>query len=567
MKTLNQDSAQPEVVLKREKEPKRAPQRNFEWEDPVSRAAREHFGIPYLFPYQRLVISNVLESAGYFDHTPEQPEQPEQDDQDEQEFTDGPLRQQLVVLPTGAGKSLCFMLPGVLLADITLLIFPLLSLMADQLRRLDEQGIPAALLSGGLSRQEKEEIWQRAAAGELKFLLSNPETLIQPLSLEHLRALPITHVVLDEAHTIPTWGVQFREALLRVPEIIQACQPKMVSAFTATASEKIEADLQALFTHPVPAPTDGACGATAETSDKYKAGDELPLHVIRANPDRPNISYHVIESLCKMHDLRRLLDPEYPYALPRPAIVFCATRKQAQRCAMQLRRALGSGEVFFYHAGLEREEKQRIQKWFFHSNDGILTATNAFGMGVDKADVRSVIHFNVSRSVEAFLQESGRGGRDAKPAYSVVLYDTYDKAAASGSRDRRYGRLLEALGNRNACVRDSLMAAMGSPGLPCSGCDICLFSRPVEPRGLREILNFFHVYPSRFNCGEAAEILCGAHSISELRRGYSHFFGFGSMREWTIDEVKEAVKCLEAAGSLKKPRRGVRRGYICQNRS
>jgi len=381
MKVLNQNSAQPEVVSKREKEPKSAPQINFEWEDPVSRAARERFGIPYLFPYQRLVISNVLEAAGYFDHTPEQPKQPEQDDHNEQEITDGPPRRQLVVLPTGAGKSLCFMLPGVLLTNITLLVFPLLSLMADQLRRLEEQGIPAALLSGGLSRQEKEEIWQRAAAGKLKFLLSNPETLIQPRSLEHLRALPVAHVVLDEAHTIPTWGVQFREALLRVPEIIQACRPDMVSAFTATASEKIEADLQALFAHPVPAaPADDACGDAADGNGKYKAGDELPLHVIRANPDRPNISYHVIESLCKIHDLRRLLDPEYPYALPRPAIVFCATRKQAQRCAMQLRHSLGSGEIYFYHAGLEREEKQHIQKWFFHSDDGILTATNAFGI-------------------------------------------------------------------------------------------------------------------------------------------------------------------------------------------
>ena len=524
MKAINQDSAQPEKTL--------------EWEDPVSRAAQEHFGIPYLFPYQRLVISNVLEAVGYFDLTPKQ-----------QEITDAPPRRQLVVLPTGAGKSLCFMLPGVLLTNITLLIFPLLSLMADQLRRLDEQGIPAALLSGGQGRREKEEIWKRAAAGELKFLLSNPETLIQPRSLEHLRALPIAHVVLDEAHTIPTWGVQFRDALLRVPEIIQACQPDMVSAFTATASEKIESDLQALFTQP------------------ENAADELPLHVIRANPDRPNISYHVIESLCKMHDLRRLLDPEYPYALPRPAIVFCATRKQAQRCAMQLHLALGSGEIYFYHAGLEREEKQTVQKWFFGSGNGILCATNAFGMGVDKADVRSVIHFNVSRSVEAFLQESGRGGRDTKPAYSVVLYDAYDKATAAGNRDRRYGRLLEALGNRHACVRDSLMAAMGSPGPACSGCDTCLHSRPVEPRGLREILNFFHVYPRRFNCSEAAEILCGENSIRELRRGYRHFFGFGSMREWTSDEVKEAVKCLEAAGVLKKPRRGLRQGYISQNRS
>jgi ATP-dependent DNA helicase RecQ len=348
-----------------------APQDNAA-EDPVSFAAREYFGISYLFPYQRLVISNILEAGGYFGE--------EQHPGGSDSF-EPPARRQLVILPTGSGKSLCFMLPGVLLADITLLIFSLLSLMADQLRRLDEQGIPAALLSGGQDRQEKEEIWRRAAAGELKFLLSNPETLIQPRSLEHLRALPVAHVVLDEAHTIPTWGVQFRESLLRVPEIIQACRPHIVSAFTATASEKIEADLQALFAHPA--------------SDPAETPDALPLHVIRANADRPNISYHVIESLCKLYDLRRLLDPNYPYCVPRPALVFCATRMQTQRCAEYLRRTLNSHEIYFYHAGLEREEKQRIQKWFFHSDDGILTATNAFGMGVDCYMLYKLLHFKL----------------------------------------------------------------------------------------------------------------------------------------------------------------------------
>lgn len=186
-------------------------------------------------------------------------------------------------------------------------------------------------------------------------------------------------------------------------------------------------------------------------------------------------------------------------------------------------------------------------------------------MGVDKADVRSVIHFNLSRSVEAFLQESGRGGRDTKPAYSVVLYDAYDRETAAGNSDLRYARLLEALTNRNGCVRDSLMAAMGSPPPACNGCDICLHSRPIEPRGFREILNFFYVYPSRFNCSEAAEILCGDHSIAEQRRGYRHFFGFGSMKSWSRDEVKAAVMCLQAAGSLKKPRRGVRQGFLVRN--
>lgn len=540
--------------------------------DPINRAALKHFGIPYLFPFQRLVISNILEAAGFFGSSDEEiggatEESKTPPSEASLEIIDPPVRRQLAILPTGAGKSLCFMLPGVLLPHLTLLIFPLLSLMSDQLRRLEEQGIPAAQLSGGQCKNDRENIWRRAEADELKFLLSNPETLIQPHNLEHLRELSFDHVVIDEAHTLPDWGLQFREALLRVPEIIDACRPKMLSAFTATASDKIESQLQELFS--------GAGGQRSKTSP-YSTGTPAgppieasteehtlePLHVIRANPDRPNISYHVIESLCKFHDLRRLLDPEYRYALPRPALVFCATRMQAQRCAFQLRRWLEERDIYFYHAGLDRKEKKRVQKWFFDSEEGILTATTAFGMGVDKKNVRTVVHYNVSRSVEAFLQESGRGGRDTEPAFSVVLYDAHDSAAAQEGRDSRYLKLLGSLTNRNRCVRESLMEAMGSPPVACSGCDICLKSRPRVPAGYREIMNFFHVYPRRFDSSGAAKILCGVESIRSLRRGYRHMYGYGALSNWSVEEVESALFCLEKAGELKKTRRGFWRGCI-----
>ena len=531
--------------------------------DPINRAALKHFGIPYLFPFQRLVISNILEAAGFYGSSDEEIGGATEDSkippvEKDLDIIDPPVRRQLAILPTGAGKSLCFMLPGVLLPHLTLLIFPLLSLMSDQLRRLEEQSIPSALLSGGQSKSERTEIWRRAETGELKFLLSNPETLIQPYNLEHLRELNFDHVVIDEAHTLPDWGLQFREALLKIPEIVDTCRPKMLSAFTATASDTIEKELQRIFSGASEISTDN------QNRDNSVAPTEFdgPFHVIRANPDRPNISYHVIESLCKFHDLRRLLDPKYRYALPRPALVFCATRMQAQRCAFQLRRWLEEREIYFYHAGLEREEKKRVQKWFFDSEDGILTATTAFGMGVDKKNVRSVVHYNVSRSVEAFLQESGRGGRDTEPAFSVVLYDAHDSAAAQEGKDSRYLRLLGSLTNRNRCVRASLMEAMGSPPVACSGCDICLKSRPRVPAGYREIMNFFRVYPRRFDSSGAAQILCGVESIKSLKRGDRHMYGYGALSNWSVEEIESALFCLEKAGELKKPRRGFWRGCI-----
>ncbi len=522
-------------------------------EDPINQAAQHHFGIPYLFPYQRLVISNILEAAGFFES--------------DLENIDPLPRRQIVILPTGAGKSLCFMLPGVLLPHLTLLIFPLLSLMSDQLRRLEEQGIPAAMLSGGQSSRKRSEIWYRVQNGQVKFLLSNPETLVQQHNLERLQTLSFDHVVIDEAHTLPDWGYQFREALLRIPEIIDTCQPKMLSAFTATASDKIESQLQELFSgagrqRREPGPVDHGnpgCNLSGPTVDQHTP---QPMHVIRANPDRTNISYHVIESLCKFHDLRVLLDPGYRFVLPRPALVFCATRIQAQRCAFQLRRWLSGGEIYFYHAGLEREEKKQVEEWFFHSNDGILCATTAYGMGVDKKNIRSVIHFNVSRSVEAFFQESGRGGRDTQPAFSVALYDAYDTISARNSQDTRYIRLLEALSQSRYCVRDSLMQVMGCKPVACSGCDICLKSRPYCPNGLPEILDFFLVYPSRFKTKSASEILSGSPTPKTLKNGYCHMYGFGNLTSWSEEEIQSAIMCAVKMGILKQPRSGPWRGCI-----
>ncbi len=490
-------------------------------EDPLALAAREQFGIKYLFPYQRLVISNILEGAGYF----------EPGIQNDSGETVDAFHRQIAILPTGAGKSLCFMLPGVLLEGITIILFPLLSLMSDQKRRLEEREIPAELLRGGQTAAQRKSAWQRLESGTSRFLLSNPETLTGTDAIRRLSQLRIDHVVIDEAHTLPMWGKEFRPALLRIPELIEACKPKMSSAFTATASDTVLANIQ-----------------------KILFPDEA-AHVIRANPDRPNISYHVIKSLCKLYDLRRLLDPDYRYCLPRPALVFCSTRIQSQRCAMYLRNYLCSGDIFFYHAGLEREEKQRVQDWFLSSKAGILCATNAFGMGVDKKDIRSVIHFNLSRSIEAFLQESGRGGRDTAPAYSVVLYDARDRTVAGE-------RLLTALTKTEKCVRNGLMEAMGMQAVFCNGCDVCNRSRPPQPAGSMAIINFFSVYPGRYSAADAADILSGRRCRSEAEQGYRHMFGFASMQSWRRAEIVSAIECLLEAGLLKQPRGFRRRGCI-----
>jgi len=518
-------------------------------------AAQEHFGLTYIFPYQRLVITNVLEGAGYFG-----------DDPGENVAAGDFPRRQIAILPTGAGKSLCFMLPGVLLEGITVILFPLLSLMSDQKRRLDEQNIPAELLRGGQSMEDREAAWQRLEAdtsvgNRPRFLLSNPETLVQPAVLRRLAGLPIDHLVIDEAHTVPMWGRGFRPALTRIPEIIEAAQPKMTSAFTATASDEVLAGIQ-----------------------KILFPDE-PAHVIRADPDRTNISYHVIPALSKRRELRRLLDrcvptpqewesePDLeqqrpnPLRVPRPALIFCSSRDGTEKLAETLRRDLGEDDIFFYHAGLERAEKKTVEDWFFGSDTGILCATTAYGMGVDKKNIRTVIHHDLSSSVEAFLQESGRGGRDGDPAYSIVLLQLGgNTAATTEEQNQRQWPLARAFRDDSRCLRENLLALMGSGCEMCWGCDVCQRSRPTRPYGQMELMAFFKAHTYRYSARQAAELLQGVETgrPSLILRNFCA--GYDLLRDWQIEEIEEAIAALIETEYLKKPRRGLWRGLVAIDR-
>jgi len=291
--------------------------------NPIDQVAKSTFGIDYLFPFQRLVISNIIEG-----------------------------RDQIVILPTGAGKSLCFSLPAAFLEGPTLIIFPLLALMADQARRLEETGLGVRVLRGGQATGERDEIFKACAAGKVRYLISNPETLIREGVIERLPELSISHMVIDEAHTVVEWGESFRPTYLEILKIKERGGIPQLSAFTATASEYIMDQLvRILF-------------------------DSIPPHVVKAVPDRPNIFYSVHPSLSKDHELRMLMP-----RIMKPAIIFCRSRTSAEMTARLLARAYPETPVKFYHAGLSKEEKTAIEKWFFDSDDAVLASTCAYGIG------------------------------------------------------------------------------------------------------------------------------------------------------------------------------------------
>jgi ATP-dependent DNA helicase RecQ len=292
--------------------------------DEIDRIARERFGVDYLYPIQRFVVSNVLEG-----------------------------NPQIVVLPTGAGKSLCFLLPSLLLDGPSLVIVPLLALLADQERKLRALGVPVGILRGGMVAAEKQRLWGDLRHGRTRLLLGTLESCLVPSNLAALRTCGIRHLVVDEAHCVCEWGDTFRPAYLRVGELVYGLGVRMVSAFTATASRDVILRIRAAL---------------------FADGE---VRVVGENADRPGISYSVRPAL-GTHARNGLVR-----TAQRPLLVFCRTRGESELAARTARRLLGQRAVFFYHAGLSREERSRVEAWFLGSPDGTLFATCAYGMPFD----------------------------------------------------------------------------------------------------------------------------------------------------------------------------------------
>ncbi|GMO51706.1 MAG: RecQ family ATP-dependent DNA helicase [Termitinemataceae bacterium] len=440
--------------------------------DHVQAALKKFFGLDYLFPYQRLVIGNILDAvrAG----TAEEP------------CEDSGRGRQIVILPTGAGKSLCFQLPAMMIEGITLVIYPILSLMADQERRLNEKNFAPVILRGGQSADERNEIFRKIKSKESRFIIANPEVLLSEKMMESLGDLGIQHIVIDEAHCVSEWGLSFRPSYLEISKIIEASRAPVVTAFTATASEVV-----------------------LEKIEKYIFGGE-GAHKIIGNPDRSNIAYSAQGALLK--DLA-VVDLIRKNELP--AIVFCSSRNGCEKLSRYLRNILHSCEIKFYHAGLSREEKAQVENWYFKSDNGVLVATCAYGMGVDKSNVRTVIHRDFPPSVEAYLQESGRAGRDGKFSRAFLLWGGDDDLSLQRAKTEydknRLLSLFEYARNTTDCRREKLLTLLNyagegtKPESEC--CDVCEKKSLSTMREENLIVDFFSKNKRCYTQAEAAVIL------------------------------------------------------------
>jgi RecQ family ATP-dependent DNA helicase len=308
-------------------------------------------------------------------------------------------RDSLIVMPTGGGKSLCYQLPGLASDDLTIVVSPLIALMRDQWLRLTQAGHPVAMVSSAMDEGESWEALESVRDGRAKIVYCAPERFASRAFLDAIGQRKVDLLAVDEAHCVSEWGHDFRPDYLRLPQIAERLGRPTVMACTATATVPV----------------------AVEIAQRFEMRE--PLRV-RAGFDRPNLSFDVIALEGKGSKARRqaLLETGLADPANRPAIVYCGTRKDTDEVAAELRstglRALA------YHAGMEGPERSLVQRRFMSGGEDavdVVVATNAFGMGVDKADVRSVWHMAIPTSVEAYYQEAGRGGRDGLPARAVML--------------------------------------------------------------------------------------------------------------------------------------------------
>ena len=475
--------------------------------DEVQLTAKKAFGINYLYPWQRIVIANILDAVKAQELSNFYQKQVDNGELSKEELNeiiydqDGNERgKQIVLLPTGAGKSLCFLVPSLLIDGPTLILYPLLALMSDQQRRMEEGNMDIVVFKGQQTKEQRQENFEKLKKGA-KVILANPEVLQSEKLLEEIAKFNIKHIAIDEAHCVSEWGDTFRPAYTTVGNIIKKLGNPVVTAFTATASPTVlERISQIMF--------DGNA------------------HILRSESDRPNIIYHVVKTATKEKTALK-----YAELSEKPLIVFCATRKRAENLSKTFAEYFGYDKVKFYHAGLEKSEKDKIEKWFYPKTDAILCSTCAFGMGVDKKDIRTVIHLDPPPTAESYIQEAGRGGRDGKISNAILLWSYENKFDSLKFSENSRERVLHKFAETTDCRRQILLDALGGEKTVCSGCDNCNGSSIHYANDEKIALKFIKRFNKNFSVDELETELQALFNKINFENNKLRFWEFSDMRQ------------------------------------
>ena len=441
----------------------------------------------------------------------------------------------LVVWPTGSGKSLCFQIPAILRPGTGVVASPLIALMDDQVLALEQLGVRAASLHSGLTEEENRQVWQRLQAGELDLLYVSPERLLSNGFLDRLAEIGVCLFAIDEAHCVSMWGHDFRPEYLGLAALAERFPDTPRIALTATADP----------------PT------RREIIEKLGLGG---AELFLSSFDRPNINYRVYPKNSPKQQLLRLLKEKHTRD---SGIVYCLSRKKTEQTAEWLREE--GFEALPYHAGLDSELRRDTQRRFVSDEVSIVVATVAFGMGIDKPDVRFVAHLDLPKSFEAYYQETGRGGRDGLPSSAYMVYGLQDigllrrfidESDAPDERRRvEHLKLNALLGycETTRCRRQVLLEYFGETyPEPCGNCDTCL--EPVDTwdgtEATQKVLSAVIRTGERFGQGHVIDVLLGESTakVERFRHDELPTFGVGDdldRRTW-----QSVIRQLVAAGLL-----------------
>lgn len=422
-------------------------------------------------------------------------------------------RDALVVMPTGAGKSICYQLPALLREGVAIVVSPLVALMNDQVEQLTACGISAAALHSGHPREVQLQLLQQLWRGEIKLLFAAPERLLMPSFRERLLQLPLALFAIDEAHCICQWGYDFRPEYAALGELKRLRPDVPVIALTATAD--------------------------AASRDDILRGLNLvnPLNHL-SSFNRPNLRYQIIEKYQPITQLEKLLTGRSGQS----GIIYCGSRARTEQLAQRLQqRGIRCGA---YHAGLPMEERNRVQEQFRRDDLQVVVATVAFGMGINKPNVRFVLHYDLPRSIEAYYQETGRAGRDGLPAETWLFYDPADKARLlsfiDSSSTPQWQQLerhrIEAMGalcEAQTCRRVVLLSYFGEQSDACNNCDICL-DPPVQFDATvlaQQALSCVYRMGQRHGLNTVVDVLRGSEAPRLKELGFDRLSTFGLGRD------------------------------------
>lgn len=436
-------------------------------------------------------------------------------------------RDNLVIMPTGGGKSLCYQVPALLLPGLTLVISPLISLMKDQVDQLHANGVAAACLNSTLSREEQLQVMQDARSGVLKLLYVSPERLLTGGLQQQLAQWPLSLLAVDEAHCISQWGHDFRPEYRALGEIKQRFPQLPVMALTATADDTTRQDIV-----------------------RHLALTDYDLHL--GSFDRPNIRYTLVEKFKPAEQLLRYVQEQRG----KSGIIYCNSRTKVEDTAQRLKaRGLSAAA---YHAGLTTERRSDVQEAFQRDDLQIVVATVAFGMGINKPNVRFVVHFDIPRNIESYYQETGRAGRDGLPAEAVLFFDPADmvwlrrmleEKEPGPVRDVETHKLnaMGAFAEAQTCRRLVLLNYFGeSRQEPCGNCDICL-DPPKRYDGLEDAqkaLSCIYRVGQRFGLGYVVEVLRGAQSQRIRDHGHDKLSVYGVGRDHSHEHWVSVLRQL-----------------------